>query len=645
MATAEDAADIHPILLRQLNRAGIACGDDLLHDARLAKLLDTIGLTYRSHDQAQYLNSRALDIASEESQRMYDELQSSSRAAIAAERDFLTKILDTIGTGIGVVDAHGSIILTNRALRTMLRASESELARTPLRSAVTIDASTDSGASLEKFLDGHSTGSTARVFPQVTVSPAGGSSFEARVSFWPVEDNDQGARGIYTFVDLSDTAHTDTVYAFDLNRDELTGLPNRRGLIQHLGSELDVRGISILLIDLFRFGAINDLYGHAVGDGVLVEAAQRIRRSVDPDAFVARVTGDEFVVVLTRDRSETELTHLAHRVLGKISENIDAGESVHVTANVGIATTDLAESPQEVLRNAHSALNVARRISGGTVANFDAELQFAAAQEHMLENWLHDAATSHTGLDVVYQPVISLDRPVVKGFEALMRWSPGGNPVSPAVFIPIAEVSGAIFDLDDFVFEQASQFGRAVEKRFMSDFRTSVNLSAVELMRGDAAARFEALLERTQIAPHQLCVEVTETAIVTNERMATEQLGAIRSLGIQVALDDFGTGYSSLSLLRSVPLDVVKIDRRFIQDLESSRENRSIVQGVVHIAHALGYGVAAEGVETRAQYDLVREFGCDCAQGYFFGRPTSAQNALDQLALADHSVWLSNLTA
>lgn len=426
------------------------------------------------------------------------------------------------------------------------------------------------------------------------------------------------------------TSHRQTeTLRHQAEHDQLTNLPNRTLLVQHLADRLagtrrtDV-GLAVLFFDLDGFKVVNDSLGHHVGDDLLLEAARRLRSQMRPGDMVARFGGDEFVVVCDRLRHPAEATDITRRLLDSLAETVPVSmHSVPISASAGIAYADGDADPETLLRDADAAMYQAKRTGPGSFCMFSSELRTQVLNRLHLEADLRDALAKEE-LEVHYQPIVDVDSGRIREFEALARWHhPERGPVSPASFISVAEETGHIRALGEFVLRRAcADMRRWIDMGIVgAGQRVAVNLSAIQLDRTLPTVVGEALA-RHGLPPTALTLEVTETALV-DDPDAVAALERLRDIGVRVALDDFGTGYSSLSALRDLPVDTVKIDRSFVSRLGEEPQLDALVRGIVDLAHALEMDVVGEGVELPLQSELLAEFGCDLAQGWLHGRPMS----------------------
>ena len=423
--------------------------------------------------------------------------------------------------------------------------------------------------------------------------------------------------------------------AHQANHDLLTALPNRKAAMEALEQALGRANrhgdaVAVLFIDLDGFKRPNDTYGHHVGDRILRACAARLAATVRSGDVLARLGGDEFVVITERLAAPRHAVELGQRIIDVLSEPLDIGGiSARVGASVGVGMSlDGRATPFELLRDADNAVHRAKKLGKGRVELFDevARDELAAAAD--LERNLREALVADE-LCLHYQPVTDTVTGAVQGFEALCRWHRPDGPVSPAEFIPVAEQSDLVNDLGRWALRTAAAQLQSwtVEGRF-ADTYVAVNVSGRHLLSNTLVADVQAALDDTGLDPRRLVIEITETVIVTDLLTAVAHLDAVRALGVRVALDDFGTGYTSIGQLWRLPIDVLKIDGSFVRHLETAHDH-VIVELIIEVAHTLGLGLVAEGVETVLQRDTLRALHCDAIQGYLVARP----QAPEQLAL------------
>jgi diguanylate cyclase (GGDEF)-like protein/PAS domain S-box-containing protein len=411
--------------------------------------------------------------------------------------------------------------------------------------------------------------------------------------------------------------------------DALTGLPNRAVFAEGLADAIESAAasgepVAVLCIDLDGFKAVNDLMGHAAGDELLVEAAQRLRALAGPDHLAARLGGDEFAIVqrggVQRGGGQPHAADLlAKRVLAALAAPFPiAGKGVAISCSVGVALYPQdASTPGDLVKNADMALYRAKSDGRGTARFYEVRMDEALRERRLLEADLH-LALDRGEMHIHYQPLACLESGTILGFEALLRWNhPERGAIGPDVFIPLAEESGFIVGLGAWVLRRACE--EAAE--WQDSLRIAVNLSPVQFTHGDLAAEVEAIVRETGLDPTRLDLEITEGLLIKDADRALAILGRLKALGVKISMDDFGTGYSSLSYFRMFPFDKVKIDQSFIRDMMDNPQARAIVRSVIGLGQGLGMPVVAEGVETDAQFQALVAEGCDQVQGYLISRP------------------------
>ncbi len=428
--------------------------------------------------------------------------------------------------------------------------------------------------------------------------------------------------------DVTERHRAEERASYVCGHDVLTGLPNRHGLQQRLealrGEAQQAAHVPALLsVDIDHFSRINAALGNAAADAVLRAAAHRVAACLPDDALLARFDSDELVVVLLGADARAQVQEIAAAILDAIAPGIEVGDQeVFITASIGIAVAQAAGADVErLLRHGAIALDRAKQRGRNTWALHDAGRDEPDPERFALEAALRHAI-ARDELELVYQPQVEIASGNVIGVEALLRWEhPVHGSVSPAQFIPIAEEAGLIGAIGDWVLEQACRTAARWQREGLPPVRMNVNVSVLQLRQGDLAARVEAVLARTGLDAQRLGIEVTETVLVEHLSDAAQQLGRLRSLGVEISLDDFGTGYSSLSYLRRLPLDVIKIDRSLVPAVTGDSDALPITRAIIAMAHSLGMKVTAEGVENESQLELLAANHCDFFQGYHFSAP------------------------
>lgn len=417
--------------------------------------------------------------------------------------------------------------------------------------------------------------------------------------------------------------------------DPLTGLPNRTLFMRRLADATHRarRGqdgiFAVLFLDVDGFKLVNDSMGHHVGDEMLVTIARRLEQCVRGGDIVARLGGDEFAILLERIVDVRDAAMVAERVQDALHVPLMIGGYEHATsASIGVAlSSGASEQPEYVLRSADIAMYRAKNSGRGRYEMFDRAMHAEALTRLQIETDLRHAF-ERDEFFLHYQPIVSLARGQVIGAEALVRWRHFERGiVSPATFVPVAEDTGLVVPLGRWVLREACRQATLWQSRCLNGepFSVSVNLSVREFAQPDLVKAVASILEETGLPARALRIEITESAIIGQKHPAIETVEQLRALGVAIHLDDFGTGYSALSYLHRLPLDAVKVDRAFTSSIDHEERPLHVVRAIVSLAHAIGLEVIAEGVTNERQIELLREMGCDQAQGFVFSRPCNPQ--------------------
>ena len=411
--------------------------------------------------------------------------------------------------------------------------------------------------------------------------------------------------------------------------DWLSHLPNRRALIEaleqvSLRGDIDVK--SVVFIDLDGFKDVNDIYGHSVGDDLIIAIAKTLRERVPPGGMLARMGGDEFAMTIGGDRAEAQASAFAGAVLDFLNAPIRLGDrTIHISASIGIASGTLIEcTSSELFRRADIAMYHAKMTGKGRVTHYDAELNSAREQQLALEDQIR-GGLERDEFDVWYQPIIDARSQKMTSVEALVRWPrrPQGE-IGPDAFITIAETSGLIYKLGQFVLHRACS-----DLEPFGDLKLSVNISPAQFRDPEFEDKVANVLDITHFPANRLQLEVTETYVLENPERARSAIVNLKALGTAVALDDFGTGYSSIGYLRRFNFDTIKIDKSLAGLVDNDEQAAALVSGTVRIANALGMAVVAEGVENEKQMKLLRLAGCDQLQGFWFSQPMPIEEIIE----------------
>lgn len=444
-------------------------------------------------------------------------------------------------------------------------------------------------------------------------------------------------RMVGTHTDITERKRQEAIVWQQARVDMLTGLPNRRSLRERIERALAQRAVhgdelAVMFVDLDHFKEVNDSLGHDVGDALLGQVAQRLQACMLAGGVVARMGGDEFTVLLVAGNAAEAAESIGPKLLDALSTAFEVGgERVYVSASIGVSLAPRDGVEIEALfKHADQALYEAKGAGRNRMRLFTPELHEAAQRRARLAAELREALPQRQ-FSLVYQPILSLRDPKAppRKAEALLRWThPKLGDVSPAQFIPLAETSGLIVDIGDWVFREAAAQAKAWREAGYAGFQIGINKSPVQFL-SERSHRLQPdwvqHLGELGLSGDALAVEITEGLLLERDEAVAERLRALRAAGMSISLDDFGTGYSSLSYLQHHDIDTVKIDRSFVAGLEAGGKALALCRAIVTMAHELGMAVVAEGVETEAQMVALREMGCDWGQGWWFGKGVSAE--------------------
>jgi len=640
--------ELHPLLLRQLRRLGLAA-DGLPADAgSWQQLLQRVSRAYDDHDQERDLLERSQNLASQEMAELYATVRADRDLLDARVRERTAALQQSEGRLQSLLSLSADWIWEQDEALRFTYVSESIVAATGTTpeallgkqrlSDESFDAAPDAVATYQACIDARR---AFRDFVFRRTRPDGSQRYIC-TSGEPVFDdggNFRGYRGISRDVTQATLAEQKV---HELARyDSLTGLPNRNMFLGELDRTITRAarhgsGFALFFIDLDRFKTINDTLGHDAGDEMLKTMAARLRHALRKSDLVARLGGDEFVVLLEGDSTAPDLAALANKLLQVIAEPLTIhGVAFLVTGSIGIGCWPAdGEDAATLLKHADAAMYLAKDKGKNNVQFYTAELADMAARQFELESALR-LALARDELVLHFQPKVDVASGAILGLEALVRWRhPTRGLVPPGEFIPLAEERGLIVPLGQWVLQATCRQIRDWRIAGLHCPPVAVNLSARQFVDDDLVENFEAAMLRHGVAPADLEVELTESVLMADPERANDVLGRLHRLGIRISIDDFGTGYSSLSYLKRFPAETVKIDRSFISGLPGDGDDAAITQAVIAMAHSLGMAVVAEGVETSEQLAMLRRLGCDEAQGYMLGRPVAADEMALRLAPA-----------
>lgn len=440
---------------------------------------------------------------------------------------------------------------------------------------------------------------------------------------------------VWSFRDITEKRKQEAVIRYQAHHDALTNLPNRTLFQDRLNHALrkcsrSADKLAIFYMDLDGFKTINDSLGHLTGDELLVQVSHRLEEALREADTVARVGGDEFIVLLEDIEGHAEVVHLAERVLDVFRKPFFLqGQELYITTSIGVAIyPGDGETEELLIRNADIAMYKAKDQGRNNFHFYTSSLERLAKHRLSLETKLRNAVKTQD-FQLYYQPKVSLVDGSLKGFEALLRWETSDMGfIGPDTFIPVAEATGMILPLGQWVVEEAARQARAWYDLGFTDCYIAVNLSAKQFQQVDIFRQVMDAIDAVELPHENFAVEITESMIMQNVRGAIDVLADFRKKGITVCMDDFGTGYSSLNYLKTLPIDILKIDRTFIKDIAESPDDRAIASSIITLGHNLGLKVVAEGVEDEVHVEFLKEKRCDIAQGYYYSKPLPAAEVI-----------------
>ena len=559
-----------------------------------------------------------------------------AQAASLRSEQLLRSVLETAQDAFVALDADGAVSEWNRRAELVFQRSREDVVGRDLVTLISPPHLRPVDARLLRELLAVGSQDTAATRRELTAVRADGTAFPAEVTIWSTGDG-QALRHNAFIRDITErTQLRDELRALAFH-DELTGLANRASFCEQLervltGGEAERSSAAVLFLDLDDFKTVNDSLGHPAGDEVLRVVAGRLHALVRPTDTIARFGGDEFAILLRGIRSPQEATATAQRVSEVLRDPfVLQGRRTVVSVSIGVALPATHEdaSVTALLRDADAAMYQAKRSGKNTCVVYDPSMHVQALARLNLKADL-ETAVLHGELFLVFQPYFVVADGALVGFEALVRWQhPTRGLVGPADFIPLAEETGLIHPIGEWVLRAACHHaaGWDVSPSGRQAPTVSVNVSAVQFQDPDLVTMVSGALRDTGLDPRRLIIEITEGVLLHRVDHVVTRLHELRAMGVRIAIDDFGTGYSSLSYLQHLPIDVLKIDKSFVDQLGLGADGSSMAKVIIHIARTLGLQVVAEGVERCEQYDALDRLGCDLAQGFLLARPLVAGDA------------------
>lgn len=623
---------LHSVLNRQLKKFKLNENTPPTAE-QWRQFLERVNRAYTESDQERYLMERSMMISSQEMQEVYKQLRKSeARYALAAQGandglwdwDLISEDYYYSPRWLEIIGANPNDTYVFSRNCWLGRIHSDDL------NAVMSD------------LEAHLAGKTQHFQSEHRVLHLDGEYRWVLIRGLAVRDSEGVAHRIAgSLTDITERKCAEEKLEHDAVHDVLTGLPNRKLLMERLSRSLDRKKIcetysfAALFIDLDRFKVINDTLGHQAGDELLLKITQKLKYAVRPSDMVARLGGDEFVVVLENVRDKNQVSLIAERILNELQKPLRiAGQEIYSSASIGIVLSSADyEHPDELVRDADLAMYRAKVKGKARFEIFDPLMHSGALSLLQMEIDLR-RAIEYNEFILHYQPIISLNSEIITGFEALLRWNhPQRGLIPPNDFIPIAEETGLILPIGNWVLREACRQMKEWQKSFPAaeSLIISVNLSARQLEQKNFIEQLNEILVETGLNPNSLKLEITESVIMNNAEHTSETVNQLREMGVRVSIDDFGTGYSSLSYLHRFPIETLKVDRSFINRIGSERENTEIIRTIISLADKLGIEVIAEGVETAEQLDFLRQVNCSYCQGYYYSRPVNSSAATEMV--------------
>jgi len=612
---------MHSLLKRQLRKLGLST-DQAPELSQWSALLERINQSYESADDGRYTLERSLSISSDEIRGLYDEKLKNS------ESRFKKVFQNAELIAVQGYDKNHRVNYWNPASERLYGYTADEAVGQYLEELIIpADMREQVSAGIDAWLNG----GAAIPSSEVTLCRSDGSLVEVFSSHVLIENMNNEPEMYCIDIDITLRKQFEEKILHQAHYDSLTELPNRflslDRLNQLLGeAERSKDLVAVLFLDLDDFKRVNDTLGHEVGDKILIETAQRLIYGLRAGDTVGRLGGDEFIILLSGLVDPGDAQPIAENILNRFRKAFFIeGREIILGVSIGIAIFPWdAKTPSELLRNADSAMFHAKSQGRNTYEYFTKEMNRDVSKRLAMEEQLYSALDNNE-FEVYYQAKIDISSNQIMGAEALLRWNnPVLGNVSPFDFIPIAEQTGLIVPLGQFVLTEALNMTAYWHQNYDPEFNIAVNLSPRQFRDSSLVNFIETTMQQSGVASEFIELEVTEGMLMDGHNYIIETLDALNQLDITISIDDFGTGYSSLSYLQHYPFSVVKIDRSFIHEMMSNSKNRELIQAIIAMSHGLKFKVVAEGVETQEQLNHLQRLGCDYAQGYLFSKPVTA---------------------